>query len=53
MRLFGKKGMEMEMIGWWALALAAGALMFAGYSIVTGKGSSAIEFIQNMFRFGR
>ena len=51
-REFGKKGMEMEVLGWWILALAVLGVMLAGFMILKGKGLGAIEFIKNM-RFGR
>lgn len=50
---FGKKGMEMEILGWWIIALVVLAIMIAGFMILKGKGIGAIEFIKNMFRFRR
>jgi len=50
---FGKKGMEMEILGWWIIALVVLAIMLIGFMILKGKGIGAIEFIKNMFRFGR
>ena len=48
-----KRGMETEMLGWWIIAIAVLVIMIIGYMILKGKGISAIEYIKNMFRFGR
>ncbi len=48
-----KRGMETEMLGWWIFALAVLVIMIGGYIILKGKGINAIEYIKNMFRFGR
>jgi len=48
-----KKGMEMEMLGWWIIALVVLAIMLVGIVILKGKGIDAIEYIKNIFRFGR
>ena len=48
-----KKGNEMEMLGWWLIALVVLAIMIVGFIILKGKGINAIEYIKNIFRFGR
>lgn len=48
-----KKGIEMEMLAWWIIALAVLVIMFLAYMILRGRGIGAIEYIQNLFRFGR
>ncbi len=48
-----KKAMETEMLGWWIIALVVLAIMLIGYFILKDKGVGAIEFIKNLFRFGR
>ncbi len=48
-----KKAMEVEMIGWIGIAVAILVIMVVGYIILKGKGSSAIDFIQNLFRLRR
>lgn len=48
-----KRGIASEMLGWWILAIAVLAIMIVGYMILQGKGIGAIDFIKNMFRFGR
>lgn len=49
----GKKGIELKILAWWAIALAVLVLGLVAYFILTGKGTGAIEFIKNLFRFGR
>ena len=46
-----KKALELDLIGWWLLALAVLIVVAVGYSILTGKGTAAINFIQDLFRF--
>ena len=48
-----KNGIEMEMLGWWLIALVVLAIMIVGFIILKGKGINAIEYIKNIFRFGR
>ena len=47
------KGMEMELIGWWILALVVLAVLLVGYFILQDRGIGAIEYIKNLLRFGR
>ena len=49
----GKKGMESEMIGWWIIGVGVLIAMIVAYMILKGKGINAIEYIKNLFRFGR
>lgn len=49
----GKKGMESEMIGWWILGVSTLGLMIWIYIDLKLKNTSAIEYIKNLFRFGR
>ena len=49
----GKKGMESEMIGWWIIGVGVLIVMIVAYMILKGKGINAIEYIKNLFRFGR
>jgi hypothetical protein len=49
----GKKGeLSKEVLGYLILILFFLAIMFIAYMIVTGKGTSAIEYVKNLFRFG-
>lgn len=47
-----KRAMELEMIGWWLIALAVLILAVIAIIIVLKpKGVSAIEYIKNLFKF--
>lgn len=46
-----KKGMEIEIIGWWLIALVILVIMFAGFFILKSKGIDATEYLKNLFRF--
>jgi len=48
-----KRGMEMEMIGWWLIGLAILVIGFIGIMIFKGKGEGAVEFLKNLFRLRR
>jgi hypothetical protein len=48
-----KKGLELEMLGWWLIALAVLVVVILGIFILRGKGEAAITFIRDLFRFGR
>jgi UPF0716 family protein affecting phage T7 exclusion len=47
-----RKGMEIEMLGWWLIALIVLVLMLAGYMVLKSKGIDALEYVKNLFRFG-
>lgn len=47
-----KKGMEIEMLGWWIIGLVVLVIMIIGYMILKGKGIDAINHLKNLFRFG-
>lgn len=51
--LKSKKGLELEMLGWWIIALAVLVIVILGIMILKGKGGSAIEYIKNLLRIGR
>jgi multisubunit Na+/H+ antiporter MnhB subunit len=46
-----KKGLEMEMLGWWILGIAVLIVVVIAIMIMKGKGHSALDFIKNLFRF--
>ena len=48
-----KKGMEMQMMGWWIIAIAVLVIMLVGFFILKDKGINAIEYLRNILRFGR
>ena len=49
--LRNKKGIEIEMLGWWLIGLGVLVVIMIGIFVLKGKGNSAIEFIKNIFRF--
>lgn len=49
----GKRGLTEQVTFWAVVAVVIVVVMLAGYAILTGKGVNAIEFIKNIFRFGR
>ena len=51
--LKNRKAMEIEMAGWWILAIAVLVIMFGAYLILSGKLSGALEYVKNLLRFGR
>jgi hypothetical protein len=47
-----KKGIEIEMLGWWIIGLAVLVLLIIGVVILKAKGIEALDFIKDIFRFG-
>jgi len=43
--------MELEMLAWWIIAFIVLVIAFIGIVILRGKGTGALEFIKNLFRF--
>ena len=52
-RFFGKQGIETEMLGWWIIAIVAMIIFIGGLIILKSKGINAIDYIKNLFIFGR
>jgi len=50
-KMKNKKAMELEMLGWWIIALAILVLLIIGIVILRAKGVNALEYIKNLFRF--
>lgn len=48
-----KRAMELEMIGWYGIALLILVILVVGFIILRTKGTSAFDFIQNLFRLRR
>jgi hypothetical protein len=48
-----KKAIELEMLGWWIIGLAVLVLIIIGIVILKGKGFAALDYIKNLFRFGK
>ena len=53
MVLKNKKAMELETLGYWIIGLAILLILIVGSIYMRGKGTEAIDFIKNIFRFGR
>jgi hypothetical protein len=47
-----KRGMELEVLGYWILGIAALVIIVVGYIYFKSKGVSAIDFVKNVFRVG-
>lgn len=48
-----KKGLELEMLGKLIIAVAVLVLLIILIIILKGKGTGALDYIKNLFRFGR
>ena len=46
-----KRGIALETLGWWIMALVILVLVILGYFILKGKGISALDYIKDLFRF--
>ena len=51
--LKNRKAMELEMIGWFAIAFAILVIMLGAYLIISGKLTDALEYVKNLLRFRR
>jgi hypothetical protein len=47
-----KKAMALETLGWWILGAVALIIIILAIIILKGKGSSAVSYIKELFRFG-
>jgi hypothetical protein len=48
-----KRGQVWETLAPWIIALIVLVLMVILYGIISGKGTGALEFFKNLWRFGR
>ena len=48
----GKKGIELDMLGYWILGIAVLAVIVIGIFVLKGKGAGYLDFIKDLFRFG-
>lgn len=48
-----KRGIELDVLAWWIIAIAVLVLLIAGYVVLRGKGINLGEFVKNLIRFGR
>ena len=47
-----KRGIEMEMLAWWVIGVVILIIAIGGIMILQSKGIDALEYLQNLFRFG-
>lgn len=47
-----KRGIEMEFLAWWIIAIVVAILVIGGLIVLKAKGIGALEYLQNLFRFG-
>lgn len=48
-----KRGIEIEMLVWWLIAMVVLVIGIVAFVILKDKGVGGIEYIKNLFRFGR
>ena len=48
-----KKGLEMEVLIWWIIALVVLAVIVFASLVLRDKGVGAMDYIKNLFRFGK
>jgi hypothetical protein len=48
-RGMSKKGLELEMIGWWILGLAVLVIAVLAFVYFKNQGMSAIDYVKNLF----
>ena len=49
----GKKGMEIEELGKWLIGVAILVILIGGAVYLKSKGINALDYIKDLFRFGR
>lgn len=47
----GKKGIELDMLGWWLIGLVVLVIVVIALILLKDKGAGAIAYIQDLFRF--
>ncbi len=50
-KLFNKRAIELDMLGWWLIAIVVLVILIFAIIMFKGKGVGAIEYITNLFRF--
>lgn len=48
-----KAAIELDVLGWTIIGAVVLAIMVIAYILIRAQGSSAIEFIKNLFGFGK
>ena len=46
-----KKGIELDMLGWWVIAIVILVILVLAMLMLKGKGSGALEYIKDLFKF--
>ena len=49
----GKRGIAMDFMGWLIIGISVLVVMLIGIFILKDKGMGAIDYLNNLFRFGR
>jgi hypothetical protein len=44
---------ELDQLAWWIIGIAVLVIVVVGIFILKGKGVSAMQYLNNIFRFGR
>lgn len=53
MKKMDKRGITLNIVGYWIMALAVLFIIFMAIALLFGTGTSAIEYIKDLIRFGR
>lgn len=53
MKKMNKKGLEMEMLGYYILGAVVLVIALISYFLLKDKGLGALDFIKNMVRLGK
>ena len=46
-----KRGIELDMLAYWIIAIAVLIIIVIGIILLSGKGTDALSFIKGLFRF--
>jgi hypothetical protein len=46
-----KKGIELDMLGWWIIAIVILVILVLAVVMLKGKGFGALEYIKDLFKF--
>ena len=47
-----KRAMELETLGYWIIGLVILVILIVSSIVMRGKGTDALDFVKNLFRFG-
>ena len=48
-----KRGLEIEMLGWWIIGIVVLVISIIAITIMSGKADATVDFLKNLLRFGR